>query len=174
MKSRQASDKIAHALTTLLPYTSLEWQAPLYAVFVDFQKAFDIVDRDVIWRLMHHYVFPPKFISIIQQLYKDATCQVIHEGKLTEPFNVQTGVHHGCLLSPTIFLMVVDWSHEAVHSRTKEGHSMDRHEAAGGSGLRRRHQPFLPRRTGEATSWGRRSPEDWTPDQHREDRGHTH
>ena len=27
---------------------SLEWQTPLYTVFVDFQKAFDSVDRDVI------------------------------------------------------------------------------------------------------------------------------
>ena len=58
---------------------------------------------------MHHYGFPPKFITIIQQLYKDTTCQIIHEGKLTEPFNVTTGVRQGCLLSPTIFLIVVDW-----------------------------------------------------------------
>ena len=40
---------------------------------------------------MQHYRFPPKFITIIQQLYENATCQVIHEGKLTEPFFVQTG-----------------------------------------------------------------------------------
>ena len=88
---------------------SLEWQTPLYTVFVDFQKAFDSVDRDVIWRLMYHCGFPPKFVAIIQQLYEDATCQVIHDGKLTEPFSVQTGVCQGCLLSPTIILMVVDW-----------------------------------------------------------------
>ena len=69
-----------------------EWQAPLYAVFVDFQKAFDSVDRDVIWKLMHHYGFQMKFVIIILQLYKDATCQVIPEGKLTEPFNKQTSV----------------------------------------------------------------------------------
>ena len=71
---------------------TLEWQTPLYTVFVDFQKAFDSVDRDVIWRLMYHYGFPPKFVAIIQQCYEDATCQVIHDGKLTEPFSVQTGV----------------------------------------------------------------------------------
>ena len=58
---------------------------------------------------MHHYGFPPKFVAIIQQFYEDATCQVIHDGKLKEPFSVQTGVRQGCLLSPTIFLMVVDW-----------------------------------------------------------------
>ena len=85
---------------------SLEWQSPLYSVFVDFQKAFDSIDRETIWKLMQHYGFPPKFITIIQQLYKNATCQVIHEGKLTEPFFVQTG---GRLLSPKIFLIVIDW-----------------------------------------------------------------
>ena len=42
-------------------------------------------------------------------MYEDATYQVIHDGKLTEPFSVQTGVRQGCLLSPIIFLMVVYW-----------------------------------------------------------------
>nr|KAG5702413.1 hypothetical protein BaRGS_027500 [Batillaria attramentaria] len=54
---------------------SLEWQTPLYSTFVDFQKAFDSVDREVIWKLMSHYGFPPKFVNIIRQLYEDATCQ---------------------------------------------------------------------------------------------------
>ena len=82
---------------------------PLYAVFVDFLKAFDSVDQNVIWRLMHHYGFPPKFINIIQQMYEDATCQVIHEGELMETFSVKSGVRQSCLFSPIIFLMVVDW-----------------------------------------------------------------
>ena len=33
----------------------------------------------------------------------------MHEGKLTNPFQVQTGVRQDCPLSPTIFVMVVDW-----------------------------------------------------------------
>ncbi|KAL8596941.1 hypothetical protein ACOMHN_027887 [Nucella lapillus] len=65
---------------------------PLYNIFVDFQKAFDSVDREVIWKLMQHYGFPLKYIAIIQQLYEDVTCRVIHEGKLTDPFQVQTGL----------------------------------------------------------------------------------
>ena len=52
---------------------------------------------------------PAKFITIIQQLYENAICPVIHEGKLTEPFFVQTGVRQGCLLSTTIFLIAIDW-----------------------------------------------------------------
>ena len=106
-QDRSCTDHIA--TMRIIIEQSLEWQTPLYTVFVDFQKAFDSVDRNIIWRLMHHYGFPQKFVTIIQQMYEDATCQVIHDGKLTEPFTVQTGVRQGCLLSPTIFLMVVDW-----------------------------------------------------------------
>nr|KAG5699547.1 hypothetical protein BaRGS_033743 [Batillaria attramentaria] len=104
---RSCTDHIA--TMRIIIEQSLEWQTPLYSTFVDFQKAFDSVDREVIWKLMSHYGFPPKFVNIIRQLYEDATCQVIHDGKLTEPFTVQTGVRQGCILSPTIFLMVVDW-----------------------------------------------------------------
>ena len=106
-QDRSCTDHIA--TMRIIIEQSLEWQAPLYCVFVDFQKAFDSVDREVIWKLMHHYGFPPKFVNIIRQLYENATCQVIHDGKLTDPFTIQTGVRQGCILSPTIFLMVIDW-----------------------------------------------------------------
>ncbi|RUS87436.1 hypothetical protein EGW08_004811 [Elysia chlorotica] len=106
-QERSCTDQIA--TLRIIIEQSLEWQSPLYTVFVDFQKAFDSVDREIIWKLMHYYGIPTKFITIIQTLYEDATCQVIHDGKLTEPFNVQTGVRQGCLLSPTIFLIVIDW-----------------------------------------------------------------
>ncbi|RUS68444.1 hypothetical protein EGW08_023794 [Elysia chlorotica] len=72
---------------------SLEWRTPLNAIFGNFQKAFSSVDRDVIWRLMYLCGFPPDFATI-----EDATFQVIHDGKLTEPFNVKTDVH-ACLLA---------------------------------------------------------------------------
>ena len=71
--------------------------------------AFDSVDREVIWKLLRYYGVPLKIIHLIQQLYENAACQVIHNGKLTEPFKVKTGVRQGCLLSPMIFLIAVDW-----------------------------------------------------------------
>ena len=82
----------------------------LTQLYLYFQKAFDSVDQSTNWKLLQHYGVPDTFISLIQQLYDDdAACQVIHNGKLTDPFSVQTGVRQGCMLSPMIFLMVVDW-----------------------------------------------------------------
>ena len=81
----------------------------LYINFIDFEKAFDRVDRDVIWMLVHHYGIPAKFVTLIQQMYENSTCQVIHHGKLSETFEVKTGVRQECILSPLIFVMVIDW-----------------------------------------------------------------
>ena len=64
---------------------------------------------------------PSKFISIIRQLYNNSSCQVVHDGKLTNTFQVQTGVRQGCLLSPTIFLLVVDWIMKRASSGKKTG-----------------------------------------------------
>jgi hypothetical protein len=41
-------------------------------------------------------------------MYKGFKCQVLHDGKLTEYTTVTTGVRQGCILSPTIFLLVLD------------------------------------------------------------------
>ncbi|CAE1286807.1 unnamed protein product [Acanthosepion pharaonis] len=109
---RQDRSCIDHIVTLrIIIEQSLEWQTPVYSVFVDFQKAFDGV-----WRLIQHYGFPSKFVTIIQLLYEDATSQVIHDGKLTEPFPVQIGVRQGRLMSPTISLLVVDWIKRQVTS----------------------------------------------------------
>ena len=115
-KDKSCTDQIA--TLRIIIEQSLEWNSTLYLNFIDFQKAFDSVDREVIWKLLQHYGIPPVFINLIQQLYDNATCQVIHNGKLTESFNVKTGVRQGCLLSPMIFLMVVDWT---MRETTKDG-----------------------------------------------------
>jgi hypothetical protein len=48
-------------------------------------------------------------IWCVQQLYDGFSCQVIHDGNLTEPFTVTTSVKQACILPPLLFLMVIDW-----------------------------------------------------------------
>lgn len=48
----------------------------------------------------------------------NALIQIIHEEKFAEAFEMQTGVRQGCLLSPLIFLMVVDW---IIQETTRDG-----------------------------------------------------
>ena len=44
----------------------IEWNASLYVYFVDFEKAFDSVDRSVVWRIMRIYSIPEKIEKMVQ------------------------------------------------------------------------------------------------------------
>jgi len=50
-----------------------------------------------------------KITNIIRNSYEGLTCRVVYSGQLTDAFLVQTGVWQGCLLSPFLFLLAIDW-----------------------------------------------------------------
>jgi len=50
-----------------------------------------------------------KLVSLIQNTYQGMSCRVSHAGQLSERFEVKTRVRQGCLLSPFLFLLVIDW-----------------------------------------------------------------
>ena len=106
-KERSCTDHIA--TLRMITEQSLEWNSPLYITFIDFEKAFDSIDRTAFWKLLAHYGIPEEIIRLIRTTYEPSTCQVVHNGSLTEPFSILSGVRQGCLLSPFLFLLAVDW-----------------------------------------------------------------
>ena len=118
-KDRSCTDQIA-TLRIIVEQT-IEWQTPLYVCFIDFEKAFDSVDRDSIWNILRYYGVPGEMVKIIKQLYDGFSCQVIHDGRLSEEFQVTTGVRQGCLLSPLLFLVVLDWVTRTAYASSGKG-----------------------------------------------------
>ncbi|KAK2183596.1 hypothetical protein NP493_305g00028 [Ridgeia piscesae] len=106
-KDRSCTDQIA--TLRIIVEQSMEWDSSLYINCVDYEKAFDSLDRDTLWKLLQHYGIPDKLISLIRNSYEDMACRVIHAGQLTDSFIVKTGVRQGCLLSPFLFLLAIDW-----------------------------------------------------------------
>ena len=49
------------------------------------------------------------------------SCRVVHRGQLSDCFNVRTGVCQGCLLSPFMFLLVIDWIMRTTTEGKKNG-----------------------------------------------------
>ena len=49
---------------------STVWQTPLLMNFIDFEKAFDSVDKNVICILTHHYGIPAPLVTLIQQMHE--------------------------------------------------------------------------------------------------------
>lgn len=88
---------------------SIEWQSPCYMLFIDFKQAFDSVDRSMLWTILQSYGIPVKILNIIKQLYRNTTCRILHRGKLGPSFNIRSGVKQGCILSPLLFVLLLDW-----------------------------------------------------------------
>jgi hypothetical protein len=75
----------------------------LYAVFVDFSKAFDLIDRGVlidVWRRMG--VSGP-FLDALARLYDRVLMRVKLCGRLGKPFETRWGTKQGSPLSPLLF-----------------------------------------------------------------------
>jgi hypothetical protein len=87
---------------------SAEWQTSLYLTFIDSEKAFDSLNRRVMWKTLSEYGIPQKILNLIKEMYEGFRCKVLHEGILTENFIINTGVRQGCILSPIISLLVLD------------------------------------------------------------------
>ena len=118
-RGRSCTDQIA-TLRIILEQ-SLEWRSPLYVNFVDYEKAFDSVDRTSLWKLLRHYGVPDKIVSLIRNSYEGMSCKVVHGQQLSESFQVQTGVRQGCLLSPFLFLLAIDWIMKETTSQGRNG-----------------------------------------------------
>ena len=65
---------------------------PLYINFIDYEKAFDSVDRETVWKVLRHYGVPEKIISFIRCTFQDMSCKIAHAGQLSESFDLKTGV----------------------------------------------------------------------------------
>jgi hypothetical protein len=57
---------------------------------------------------MENLGVPLKIRTIIKNMYDGYSCQELHDGKLSEPFPVNSGVTQGWILSPILFVLVLD------------------------------------------------------------------
>ena len=76
---------------------------PLYVAFIDLTKAFDLVSRDGLFKILAKIGCPPTLISIVKPFYNNMKGTVLYNGATSDPFNILSGVKQGCVLAPTLF-----------------------------------------------------------------------
>ena len=80
-----------------------EQQMPLYVAFIDLTKAFDLVSRDGLFKILPKIGCPPKLQSLIESFHSNMKGTVQFNGSSSEPFDIRSGVKQGCVLAPTLF-----------------------------------------------------------------------
>jgi len=106
MENRSSIDQI-NTLRIVIEQC-IEWSSHLYTVFINFEKASDSINREAMWKEVKRCGVPTQIVNLSKETYQGYACRIVHEGRVSEPISVQTGVWQGCVLSPTMFLTVLD------------------------------------------------------------------
>ena len=77
-----------------------EQRLPQYIAFIDLIKAFDLVSRSGLFRLLQRIGCPPKLLKIITSFHEES---VLFDGSCSEPFPIKSGVKQDCVPAPTLF-----------------------------------------------------------------------
>lgn len=98
------TDQIAILRMIIELLVSVKWHSPLYINFIDFEKAFDSLDRKSLWKLMERNGIPLKYITIFGNSYTEGMkCQLPFGWDTSKEFTVQIGVRQVCMLSLSFF-----------------------------------------------------------------------
>ena len=84
----------------------------LYCAFVDYKKAFDLVNRSHLWCKLIDNNITGKILIVINNLYKNAKSCISKHGMLSDFFTSNVGVRQGENLSPILFAVYLnDFKH---------------------------------------------------------------
>lgn len=103
-KGRSCSDCI-FSVTQLIEKRK-EFNLPTYFTFIDYEKAFDKVNRYKLWEILKSRGIPSHLIRAIQSLYLNNTIQI--KTFQNDVVEINQGVRQGCPLSPTLFNLYLD------------------------------------------------------------------
>ena len=95
----------------------LHGKKELWMAFVDLEKAFDRVPREVLWWALRELEVDEGLVAVIKAMYEGARTAVKVKGGESQSFEVKVGVHQGSVLSPLLFIIVL----EALTKRFRMG-----------------------------------------------------
>ncbi|CAF4930862.1 unnamed protein product [Rotaria magnacalcarata] len=92
---------------------------PLFMLFIDIMKAYDSVDRALLWNICRHYGLTGKIVRILKLLYHDTKAQVRINGELSDIFNINSEVQQGGIPSCILFNVLFEFIIRRVIEQTK-------------------------------------------------------
>ena len=74
----------------------------------DFQKAFDSLDWNFMFKTLDFFNFGPSFKWWIRTLYTLPVAKVKNNGHLSEEFSIQRGIRQGCPVTALLFILSIE------------------------------------------------------------------
>src|SRR6218665_554070 len=101
-KARGKRDHIANMRWIM--ERQLEYGKEVHICFIDYSKAFDCINHELLWKtLLEKHLLPKHLIQLLKGLYEDQSAVIRTEFGDTDRFKIKKGVQQGCILSPFLF-----------------------------------------------------------------------
>jgi hypothetical protein len=77
-------------------------------IFIDLEKAYDKVHKNVMWWALQKHKVSSKYITLIKDMYDNVVTSVRTSGGDINDFPINIGLHQGSALNPYLFALVMD------------------------------------------------------------------
>ena len=106
-KGRGTRDQIA--IICEMMTKAREFQENIYFCFIDYNKAFDCIDHNKLWKFLKEMGIPDHLICLLRNLFaaQDGTARIGH-GTI-DRFQIGKGIRQGCILSPCLFNLYAEY-----------------------------------------------------------------
>ena len=104
-KGRRTRDQIANIC--LIIEKAREFQKNFH--FIDYAKAFYCVDHNKLWKILKDMGIPDHLTCLLRNLYTGQEATVRTRHGTTDWFQIGKGVRQGCILSPCLFNLYVEY-----------------------------------------------------------------
>ena len=106
---------------------SIEFNNPLYLVFIDFTKAFDSIKLPCLWKLLEETSVNKKYINLLKCTYDNSKASIKTDIGTSQPVNILKGVKQGDILSAILFCIVIASIINKTESSCNSGFSIGGH-----------------------------------------------
>ena len=86
----------------------LEKNRNLFAAFLDLEKAYDRVPREIVYWCLRKRNVPEGIVWLVEAMYANVTMVVRTSQGDTDSLEIGVGLHQGSALSPLLFIIIMD------------------------------------------------------------------
>jgi hypothetical protein len=86
----------------------MEQKKDLHMVFIDMEKTYDKVPRNIMWWALQKHKVSTKYITLINHIYDNIVRSIRTSDRDINDFPINIVLHQGSALSPYLFALVMD------------------------------------------------------------------
>ena len=113
LPKRQIRDNVRTVLN-VVEYLDKHPEKQAALIFLDAEKAFDNLNWNFLFRTLEELDFGENFLKWGKSIYTSQKAQIIINGEVSKPCEIQRGTRQGCPLSPLLFILVLELLNQGI------------------------------------------------------------